>query len=157
MYKKIFIFLICFIFLISVVFFILLSKFRSMDMIPVRAQTDARMGKLEFLILDYFNSFHKFPTQLSELSKVGPYKEYCKDEWGYPILYSVDANGIVLLKSLGKDGLEGGKNEDEDMELYFKIKNGDISWERYKGYLNQEIDSDISNCPNDQNIMSGNN
>ena len=54
------------------------------------------------------------PPDLSVLPMLNGDNE-TSDAWGRPLKYSVDDQGIITLKSLGRDGKRGGEGEDADI------------------------------------------
>jgi general secretion pathway protein G len=87
----------------------------------------AQMQMLETSLDTFYLDVGEYPKSLSELRSSdksgwdGPYirKEIPNDPWGNP--YQLDVPGRdgapYLLRSLGKDGRQGGEGEDEDIEV----------------------------------------
>lgn len=49
-----------------------------------------------------------------------------EDGWGRNIIYQLNSDQSITLKSFGKDGIEGGESENQDIirTIYFKDKDG---------------------------------
>ena len=87
----------------------------------------AQMQMLETSLDTYYLDIGEYPSSLSELRSSekpgwdGPYirKDIPNDPWGNPYLLDVPgSNGApYTLRSLGKDGRQGGEGENEDIEV----------------------------------------
>ncbi|MEN0059008.1 MAG: type II secretion system major pseudopilin GspG [Bdellovibrio sp.] len=74
----------------------------------------------------YYTDCGKYPQSLEGLSKADPecsnwgpepyYKKSLKDPFGHDLVYEVEG-GEYTLKSLGKDGREGGSGNNKDITL----------------------------------------
>ncbi|MEI7948103.1 MAG: type II secretion system protein GspG [bacterium] len=76
----------------------------------------------------YAQQRHSIPTSLDVLPKRTGYANRTTDGWNRPLLFETSADGILTLKSFGKDGKPGGKGEDADISTsyYAKHENGTL-------------------------------
>ncbi len=65
------------------------------------------------------------PQSLDQLPKRADRSSPIKDSWGRPLLYSVGSNGVLSLRSLGRDGFSGGEDDDRDIEFRYYTKGPD--------------------------------
>lgn len=85
-----------------------------------------QLGQISQAVSMYYTDCGKFPESLEGLRKAdanctnwGPepyYKKETKDPWGNPIVLELNGSEFNL-KSLGKDGKEGGSGYDKDILL----------------------------------------
>ena len=68
------------------------------------------------------------PSSLRETAEIPGYDNSIKDAWGFPIIYSVDTNGVVTLTSLGKDNKPGGNGDNADMVGVFPSRQPNGRW-----------------------------
>jgi len=90
----------------------------------------AKMSKLDSFIQQYRLKYNRYPGRLedlvrasSDVQKTGvPFFPLASDEdlidiWGFPFLYQPENNSrSYVLKSLGKDGVDGGEGANQDIE-----------------------------------------
>jgi len=85
-----------------------------------------QLGQISQAVSMYYTDCGKFPQTMENLRKAdancanwGPepyYKKEAKDPWGNPIILEINGSEFNL-KSLGKDGKEGGAGYDKDILL----------------------------------------
>jgi len=73
----------------------------------------------------YAQQRHSIPTSLDVLLKRTGYANRTTDGWNRPLLFETRADGILTLKSFGKDGKPGGKGEDADISTSYQAKHED--------------------------------
>ena len=106
--------------------------------IPKASITVTRMHVIKKRIILYAKSYGNLPDNLMRLPLVNGYDMELDDGWNRKILYTFDkSSGVVVLKSLGMDGLAGGADENKDIIRAFHSRgvNGDwnkenIEWDR---------------------------
>ena len=98
------------------------------DTVPPRSMTFGSMHMCKRRILRFAHDHGKLPSSLQETEPIEGYDSSIKDAWGVVLDYSVDANGVVTLRSLGKDHAPGGSKDDSDMIGVFPSKKQDGSW-----------------------------
>ncbi len=88
-------------------------------------ETKIHMGQLSNALQMYYTDCNKYPQTLEGLTKADPncsnwgpepYIKVIKDRWDHDYVYEVNG-GEYHLKSLGKDGREGGSGYDTDITL----------------------------------------
>jgi hypothetical protein len=85
----------------------LLASACSLDTVPPRSLTHARMMVLKRRILRFATAQNDLPATLTGLPRLQGFDNGLTDAWGRPIQFSV-AGDIVTLVSLGCDGSPGG-------------------------------------------------
>ncbi|WP_413561113.1 type II secretion system major pseudopilin GspG [Bdellovibrio sp. HCB209] len=96
----------------------------SIDKAKVK-ETKIHMGQLVNALSMYYTDCNKYPQTLEGLSKQDPncsnwgpepYIKTIQDRWGHDYVYELNGSEYHL-KSLGKDGREGGSGYDADISL----------------------------------------
>lgn len=105
------------------------------DVAPKRALTDGNMMKLRDEIAAYAVKNNRLPENLRQLPAVQAGRVESDDRWGFPIRYSVREGRIVLLTSIGPDGLEGGTAHGEDLVGVFDVRGRDGKWNAHPEWL----------------------
>src|SRR2546425_540628 len=77
--------------------------------------THSAIGETMVRIHMHVSQRREYPKDLSLLPKRNGYANEITDGWGRPLIYHVDQNGVISLKSLGRDGKEGGGGLDQDI------------------------------------------
>ena len=99
--------------------------------VPPGKLTRQRMAFDRVRILEYGRVHGQFPPDLAALPPL-PQKpgtdHHFEDAWGRRLIYEFDSSGTVTLKSLGKDGVPGGTDDDADILFKFPSRNADGSW-----------------------------
>lgn len=98
------------------------------DTIPPHSMTDLSMQMCKRRVLRFAREHGKLPSSLSETKPIEGYHSSMKDGWGVVLDYGFDSNGVVTLRSLGKDRAAGGIVNDVDMIGTFPSKEADGSW-----------------------------
>lgn len=98
------------------------------ETIPARDATYTTLNLLKYRILVYAREQGNLPADLSVAPSRPGFSDRNTDAWGRSILYQVDASGIVVLKSLGRDGLPGGTGKDTDIICEFASRNREGNW-----------------------------
>ncbi|MBO9668444.1 MAG: type II secretion system major pseudopilin GspG [Bdellovibrio sp.] len=89
-------------------------------------ETRIHMGQITNALSMYYTDCGKYPTSLENLTKQDPecsnwgpepYIKNVKDRWGHEYIYETNGSSEPTLKSLGKDGREGGSGYDADITL----------------------------------------
>lgn len=96
--------------------------------IPPHELTTTRMFFIQRRIFDYIREHGATPQNLEQLSKIDGYDNSTEDGWRRPILYSVDSNSVVTLKSFGADGRPGGDGKSKDIVQSFFTKDANGKW-----------------------------
>ena len=83
----------------------------------------------------YAQQNHAIPTSLAILPKRKGYANRTTDGWNRPLLLETDNEGVLTLRSYGKDGKPGGTGDDEDISTSYQAKHkegtlwiGDAKW-----------------------------
>jgi Type II secretion system (T2SS), protein G len=96
--------------------------------IPPRALTGSNMWVLKRRILQFAHSHGELPHALTGLPEMQGYYNSTRDAWGREIVFEVSPSGIVSLRSLGRDGVVGGSDEDADMIGSFPARDSQGRW-----------------------------
>jgi hypothetical protein len=99
-----------------------------MDRIPSRSRTYGAIHMCKRRIQRYAIEHNALPSSLSETKIIQGYDDSINDAWGFPIGYSVDTNGLVTLRSLGKDSKLGGTGDNEDMVGIYPSRQPNGKW-----------------------------
>ena len=67
----------------------------------------------------FFKDQRRVPESLAALPKRAGYTNSTTNGWGHDLQYSVDADGVLELRSLGADGTPGGSGDDADLSWKF--------------------------------------
>jgi hypothetical protein len=67
----------------------------------------------------------KLPESLAVVPKRQGYINRITDAWGRPLIYKITENGFTH-SSLGKDGKEGGEDDDADQTGTYRIEHGAV-------------------------------
>lgn len=99
--------------------------------VPPAELTRERMAFDRLRILEYARAHGQLPPDLAALPRLALKREadhYLEDAWHRRFIYEVDSSGTVMLKSLGKDGVPGGKGDNGDIIVTFPSRRADGSW-----------------------------
>jgi hypothetical protein len=100
------------------------------ETIPPRNITGARMFIIKRRILLYARAHDSLPPDLSALPPMqSQFDSLTVDEWGRPIDYTADPDGIVTLHSLGADKAPGGTGVNADMIAVFSARDSQGGWQ----------------------------
>ncbi|MCD4737474.1 MAG: type II secretion system protein GspG [Bacteroidales bacterium] len=109
--------------IICIVLFALVLLF--VDKISPYDLTITRINGVTFRIKNYVTDNGHLPDNLYILPKRERYDNSIKDGWDKEIIYNVTKNGVVTLKSFGKDKKPGGEGDNSDIIMSFNVKNSD--------------------------------
>ncbi len=115
------------------------------NVIPPRPRTVIALSSLRDGLVEYATDHNVLPGDLKQLlsdTNLRALQTQTEDGWGRPIQYTVSENGIVLLTSLGSDGLPGGTGEKADLVGTFNARMPDGSWRHGAGEWLQYPDPD---------------
>jgi hypothetical protein len=73
----------------------------------------------------YAQQHHSIPTSLDVLPKRTGYANRTTDGWNRPFLFETSADGILTLKSFGKEGKPAGKGEEADISTSYQAMHED--------------------------------
>ena len=91
------------------------------DRIPPQAATSTRMNVLKRLVLQYAQSHGQLPAALDAVS------DRIQDAWKRDIHFEV-SGGVIVFRSLGRDGTVGGGGEDADIVRSFPSHDTQGRW-----------------------------
>ena len=97
--------------------------------IPPGARTLGGINRVQSALNAFGRQFGRPPGSLLELEESGFLLLQSNDEWGRPLIYSVDGSGLVELGSLGADGKPGGSGDDADLLRQF------LTWDAAGGFV----------------------
>lgn len=86
------------------------------------------MYSCKMRIIQFISKEKKFPSKLADLPKIKGYDSGITDGWQRKLLVKMDSNGIVEIKSFGKDGTFGGDGENSDMIGIFAVRDKAGEW-----------------------------
>jgi len=89
-------------------------------MIPTGIITQGCIITIKLQIEEYEKDHGELPDNLDGFRNFNKNRDITKDEWGRRIIYNVDSQDSITLKSLGRDGKPGGKGKNCDIILRFK-------------------------------------
>ncbi len=98
------------------------------DVVPPSSRTACAMHMCKRRIQLYAAEHGALPPELSAAKEIPGFNNSPDDAWGRPVVYSFDANGVVTLKSLGKDGAPGGAGENADVLGVYPSRQPDGKW-----------------------------
>lgn len=88
--------------------------------------THTAIGETIFRINLYYKNKGELPVSLKELPRRNGYANSITDAWGNELIYTIESNNSIVLKSYGADGKEGGEGVSADIVEKFKlVKKGD--------------------------------
>lgn len=97
----------------------------SNETVSPRELTADRMFITRRRIILYMQEHGKPPDSLAGLPPMPTnYDSATTDAWGRPLDYSFDSSGVVTLRSLGADKVEGGDGDNRDMIGVFSTPDG---------------------------------
>ncbi len=100
------------------------------------------MGHCKLSILEYAQKYDAPPESLDALQDELDFQCEIKDAWGRKIIYQVNPDETVSLTSYGKDGNEGGDNDNADLVGIFPLKTKSGRWEgNYCKWLKYPLES----------------
>ena len=111
-----------------VVGILFLAEMCLVETVPPRSLTATRMHMVKRRILRYAREHNRLPPDLSVLPQIEGYDNSIHDAWGNTLIYEVDAEGMVTLKSFGKDGIAGGTGNDKDIVRSFPSRDSKGQW-----------------------------
>ncbi len=98
------------------------NYYKIIDVISPSSFTEIKLSAIREKVVEYFKVNQKLPPSLEDLYLDRMfYLDSNKDFWDNEILYGIDRD-TVTLKSLGKDGANGGKGENADIITSFKVQ-----------------------------------
>jgi hypothetical protein len=100
------------------------------DVVDPNSQTALAMNNCKQRIQKYAIEHNALPASLSDTNEIKGTFNSNKDVWGNDIIYSVDANGLVTLTSLGKDNKPGGEGKNKDMTGTYQSRGLGGGWAR---------------------------
>jgi hypothetical protein len=119
------------------------------DTIPPLSMTDLSMQACKRRVQRFAQEHGRLPLSLSETHPIQGWHSSIKDGWGVVVDYGFDANGIVTLRSLGKDRAVGGTGNDVDMIGIFPSKKKDGSWsDEFVEWTQDPFDAVVRAKPN---------
>lgn len=83
-------------------------------------RTYDNMQRLQEAIVAYHAAQGEVPLSLAALSRATS-RIPLQDAWGNAIVYQTFLDGNVTITSLGRDGKPGGKDENTDVVISFKL------------------------------------
>lgn len=89
-------------------------------MIPTGIVTQGCMVILKQQIEKYEKEHGELPYSLEPFRRFNKNSDITKDEWGNQIIYAVDSEQSITLKSLGRDAKPGGRGRNSDITLRFQ-------------------------------------
>jgi Type II secretion system (T2SS), protein G len=96
--------------------------------VPPPGLARTTMLVIENRIFIYIHEHGQIPQNLGQLSNLDGYYNSIRDGWGNPILYFVDTNGVITLKSFGADRQPGGIDQSEDIIQSFPTRDSNGNW-----------------------------
>ncbi len=93
--------------------------------IPPRDMTHTAITETTVRIHMYMAQQRDYPKDLSVLPKRDGYANRITDSWGRPLIYTIDEEGVISLKSLGRDCRAGGDGLDQDVVRQHRTRNED--------------------------------
>ena len=103
---------------------LLLSDAFGGNTIPPRTSTLNTMFRTRWRLADYYRAHHRLPPALADLPLEENKDNSTKDGWGRELGYSFCRDEMVMIWSLGRDGIVGGKDEDADIVEGFQFFDG---------------------------------
>lgn len=101
----------------------------SIDIIPPTSLTVSRMFVTKRRIMEFAHQQNRLPSSLAELPPWLPnHDSKTTDAWKRPLDYSVDATGLVTLRSLGADQQPGGEGDNRDFVGVFSTRDSQGKW-----------------------------
>jgi len=102
--------------------------FCSLELVPARGLTGARMEILKQRILQSARLRGELPKTPADLPPRPGADDNVQDGWGRDLTWTVSPAGIVTLHSLGRDGRPGGTGEDADITRSFPARTAQGAW-----------------------------
>ncbi len=125
---------------VAVVLVLVLVVIVFVPVTPRRAQTAATMLHLREEIAQFAIKNDRLPENLRELPAVFAKRINVDDEWGFAIRYTSRDGRIVVLTSIGSDGLEGGTGRAEDLVGVFNTRQKNGNWDSAPQWLHAPTD-----------------
>jgi hypothetical protein len=100
----------------------------NVDVIPPSGVTHSSIHMCKRRVQRYAIEHNVLPTTLNETKEIEGFNTAIEDYWGHPILYSVDAKGLVTLSSYGKDNKPGGTGDDADLVGVYPSRQPNGKW-----------------------------
>jgi Type II secretion system (T2SS), protein G len=98
------------------------------DHVPPQAQTLTSMQVLKRRILRYAKAHDALPVALESTTPIDGFVNRTQDAWKNEILFDSSQFPIVTLRSLGRDGAPGGKDDDADITRSFITRDALGKW-----------------------------
>ena len=95
------------------------------DVIPAKDMTVSAMVETFVRISLYARQNNAIPPSLAVLPTRTGYANRTTDGWRRPLKYEITPDGIVSLKSLGKDGRPAGTGDDADISRAYHARRSD--------------------------------
>ena len=123
--------------------FILLIQ--SFAVAPTASITVTRMWVIKRRIVQFARTNGAPPPSLASVPLKPGFDNSLTDAWGNSISYSVDAEGVVTLKSLGSDGRSGGFGDAADLVGRFPTRTSEGAWaDEMNDWADDPADSIVS-------------
>lgn len=87
--------------------------------------THTAIGETFYRIHLFMQKEGKIPRSFDVLPRREGYSNRTTDGWGQELAYMISENGILTLKSLGRDGKIGGSGEDADITRSYRTVDDD--------------------------------
>lgn len=93
--------------------------------IPPDDMTQTAITETAVRIHMYMIQHRTHPKDLTVLPQRQHYANRITDGWGRLLVYTVEENGVISLKSLGRDGKPGGDGLDQDIVRQYRTRKED--------------------------------
>ena len=97
----------------------------SIHFITPEEATVTAIGETFYRIHLFAKTNGALPDKLVELPKRDNYANRVTDGWGRDLLFEIDEDGVMTLRSLGKDGKVGGSGPNRDMVRSYRTRDQD--------------------------------
>jgi len=89
--------------------------------------TRTSIGASAYSVAEHYRTTHALPGSLAPLRRRRRHRDTTRDAWGRALLYRKDGVDAFRITSLGADGVIGGRGDDADIEVRYRI--GAAGWE----------------------------
>jgi hypothetical protein len=74
-----------------------------------------------YSVAEHYRTTHTLPGSLVPLRLRRRHRDTTRDAWGHPLFYRKDGADAFRIGSLGADGAVGGRGDDADIEVRYRI------------------------------------
>ena len=86
-----------------------------------RERTRMAIDASAYSVGEHYRTTHTLPGSLAHVRRRRRHWDMTRDAWGRALAYRKDGVDAFTIRSLGADGVVGGRGDDADLEIRYRI------------------------------------